>query len=101
MYLDVVGTLDPTAALDHSFLAALRARIAAGDVDGAAGLISDETLDLFAFAGTPAQIARQAQDLFDAGVKRVEFGSPHGLDERAGVDLLSREVVAKLHAGAE
>jgi 5,10-methylenetetrahydromethanopterin reductase len=100
MYLDVVGALDPTAGLDPSFLAALGARVAAGDVDGAAALIPDETLDLFAFAGTPAQIARQAQALFEAGAKRVEFGSPHGLDERAGVDLLVREVVARLRLEA-
>jgi 5,10-methylenetetrahydromethanopterin reductase len=95
-YLDVVGALDVTAALDPELLAALGARVAAGDADGAARLIPDETLDLFAFSGTPAQVAGQAEALFDAGARRVEFGSPHGLDERAGVDLLSREVVPRL-----
>ena len=96
MYLDVVATLDPTAALDPELLSALAERVAARDTDGAARLVSDETLDLFAFAGTPAQIAGQAQTLFEAGARRVEFGSPHGLDERAGVDLLAREVVPRL-----
>jgi 5,10-methylenetetrahydromethanopterin reductase len=96
MYLDVVAALDPTGALDPELLATLRARVAEGDTDGAARLVSDETLDLFAFAGTPAQVAAQALALFDAGARRVEFGSPHGLDERAGVELLAREVVPQL-----
>ena len=96
MYLDVVAALDPTAALDPELLAALGERVAAGDAEGAARLISDETLDLFAFSGNPAQIAGQAAALFEAGARRVEFGSPHGLDERAGVDLLAREVVPRL-----
>ncbi len=96
MYLDVVAALDPTAALDPELRSALAERVAARDTDGAARLISDETLDLFAFAGTPAQIAGQAQALFEAGARRVEFGSPHGIDERAGVELLAREVVPRL-----
>jgi 5,10-methylenetetrahydromethanopterin reductase len=99
MYLDVVAARDPTAALDPELLAALRARVAAGDAGGAARLVSDETLDLFAFAGAPAQIAVQAEALFDAGAARVEFGSPHGLDERAGVELLAREVAPRLAVG--
>jgi 5,10-methylenetetrahydromethanopterin reductase len=98
MYLDVVAGRDPTAGLDPELLAALGARVAAGDADGAARLVTDETLDLFAFAGTPARIADQARALFEAGARRVEFGSPHGLDERAGVELLSREVVPRLRA---
>jgi 5,10-methylenetetrahydromethanopterin reductase len=93
MYLDVVASLDATAALDPELLSALAERVAARDTEGAARLVSDETLDLFAFAGTPAQIARQAHALFEAGARRVEFGSPHGLDERGGVEMLSREVV--------
>jgi 5,10-methylenetetrahydromethanopterin reductase len=96
MYLDVVAPFDPTVVFDPELLTALRARVAAGDEEGAAALISDETLDLFAFSGRPAQIAGQADALFDAGAWRVDFGSPHGLDERAGVDLLAREVAPRL-----
>jgi 5,10-methylenetetrahydromethanopterin reductase len=96
MYLDVVAGLDPTARVDPELLAALGARVAAGDADGAAGLVSDELLDLFAFSGTPVQIADQAEALFDAGARRVEFGSPHGVDERAGVKLLARDVAPRL-----
>ena len=96
LYLDVVAALDTTAALDPELRSALAERVGARDTDGAARLISDETLDLFAFAGTPAQVVAQAQTLFEAGARRVEFGSPHGIDERAGVELLSREVVPRL-----
>jgi 5,10-methylenetetrahydromethanopterin reductase len=96
MYLDVVAAHDPTTALDPELLRVLRARLAAGDVDGAARFVSDQTLDLFAFAGTPEQIAAQADALFEAGVVRVEFGSPHGIDERSGVELLAREVAPRL-----
>jgi 5,10-methylenetetrahydromethanopterin reductase len=96
MYLDVVAARDPTVELDPDLLRALGNRVAAGDSDGAAELVSDETLDLFAFAGTPEHVAEQAEALFDAGARRVEFGSPHGIDEPSGVDLLVREVAPRL-----
>ena len=96
MYLAVVAGLDPTAGLDAELIAALTNRVAAGDDAGAAKLISDDVLDLFAFAGTPAQIADQAEALFEAGASRVDFGTPHGLDERAGVELLARAVTPRL-----
>ena len=54
--------------------------------------ISDELLRRFAFAGTPDEIAEQAEALFAAGATRVEFGTPHGLDERRGVELLGEIV---------
>jgi 5,10-methylenetetrahydromethanopterin reductase len=46
-------------------------------------------LDEFAFAGSPARIAEHANALFEAGADRVEFGTPHGEDERRGVELLA------------
>jgi 5,10-methylenetetrahydromethanopterin reductase len=96
MYLNVVGSLDPTAAVDPELISALAARIAAGDEDGAGRLIPEDTLDLFAFSGTPDQVADQVQALYDAGARRVDFGSPQGLDERTGVQLLVDEVAPRL-----
>jgi 5,10-methylenetetrahydromethanopterin reductase len=84
MYVDVVGALDPTFDVDPT--------------DAASALLHDEVLDRFAFSGTPEQVASQAEALFDAGASRVEFGTPHGIDEAAGVDLLVREVVPRLMA---
>lgn len=96
MYLDVVAKLDPTIALDPDLLSSLRARLATRDEDRAAALIDDATLDLFAFAGAPAQVAAQVEALYEAGAGRIDFGSPHGLDERAGAELLAREVAPRL-----
>ena len=76
MYFEVVAPLDPT--LD-------------GHRRGDA--ITDGLLDRFAFAGTPRSVARQVRDLLDAGVARVEFGAPFGLDADAGLRLLGREVL--------
>jgi 5,10-methylenetetrahydromethanopterin reductase len=93
-YLGVVGALDATFDVDPELLAAIhRLR---GDEGAAASLVPDAVLDRFALSGTPAQIAEQAEALFDAGAGRVEFGTPHGLDERAGVDLLVRDVAPRI-----
>jgi 5,10-methylenetetrahydromethanopterin reductase len=73
MYLEVVGENDPT-------------------FDG------PPTLERFAFAGTPEEIAAHARSLFDAGAKRVEFGTPQGLTTTKGVELLCDRVLPLLHA---
>jgi 5,10-methylenetetrahydromethanopterin reductase len=78
MYLDVVGRLDPTSDLPAS------------------GIISDAVLDRFAMAGTPDQVVDQAKRLFEAGARRVEFGSPHGLTEEEGIRLLGERVLPRL-----
>ncbi len=96
MYLAVVAGFDATLELDPELAAALDARLAAGDRRGAAALVPDDLLDLFAFSGTPEQVAARAEGLFEAGATRVEFGTPHGLDEREGVELLARRVLPRL-----
>jgi 5,10-methylenetetrahydromethanopterin reductase len=95
-YLAVVGHLDPTTALPAGLLARVRELVAAGDHPAAGRLIPDRVLDRFAFAGTPEQVARQAQALIDAGVHRVEFGTPHGLTGQRGVELLGSAVLPLL-----
>jgi len=72
------------------------ALVAAGDHAAAGALIPDELLSLFAFAGTPAEVAAQAEAILDAGALRVDFGTPHGIDEQHGVDLLCTEVLPRL-----
>jgi 5,10-methylenetetrahydromethanopterin reductase len=96
MYIDVVGALDPTVAVEPELLARIGALVAAGDHDGAGALIGDELLDRFALAGTPAQVAAQAEAVLNAGARRVDFGTPHGIDERHGVELLCREVLPRI-----
>lgn len=96
MYVDVVGALDPTTELEPELLGRIAALVAAGDHDAAGRQLPDDLLRRFAFAGTPAEVAAQAEALFDAGARRVDFGTPHGLDEAHGVELLCREVVPRL-----
>ena len=100
MYVDVVAALDPTTALDPELLARLAAHVAAGEHDAAGALLPDDLLRRFAFAGTPADVAAQAEALFEAGARRVDFGTPHGIDEPHGVELLCREVLPRLRLSA-
>jgi 5,10-methylenetetrahydromethanopterin reductase len=78
MYLEVVGQLDAATPTPNR------------------GTISDEMLDRFAMAGTPEQVAAQAKALLDAGARRVEFGSPHGLTADEGIRLLGEQVIPRL-----
>lgn len=96
MYLDVVAALDPTTVVEPAVRAGLAERLAANDPAGAAALIDDETLDRFAIAGDPAEVAEHALALFAAGADRVEFGTPHGLSGLAGITVLGREVLPRI-----
>jgi 5,10-methylenetetrahydromethanopterin reductase len=81
MYLDVVAELDPTCSVDSELLGRE---------------IPDDVLDRFAFAGTPEQVAAHAEAVFDAGAGRIDFGTPHGVPEKRGVELLCTQVVPRL-----
>jgi 5,10-methylenetetrahydromethanopterin reductase len=96
MYIDAVGRLDPTLALPPDLLAGVTRHADVGEHQQAGRLIPDDVLELFAFSGTPGQVAAQAQAVIDAGASRIEFGTPHGLTGRAGVDLLGRSVLPRL-----
>jgi 5,10-methylenetetrahydromethanopterin reductase len=78
MYVDVIARFDPTTEAPTG------------------GIISDDVLDRFAMAGTPEQVAEHARGLFEAGARRVEFGSPHGLTEEEGIRLLGERVLPRL-----
>jgi 5,10-methylenetetrahydromethanopterin reductase len=99
LYLPVVGALDPTASIDPELALRLAELCGAGRVAEASALIPDAIVDRFSLAGTPRQVATHARELLDAGARRVEFGPPHGLDERAGVRLLAERVAPLVLAG--
>lgn len=101
MYLDVVAALDPTVTVDPGLLAELRVLLAEGRHEAAGALLPDDLLDRFALAGTPEEVAAQAAGLFAAGATRVEFGTPHGLEDGTGVDLLGAEVLPLLRPQTE
>lgn len=92
LYLDVVAPLDPTVDVPEEVLAGLRVALRQGAEDAGAK-VPDEILDRFAFAGTPDVVAEHAIAVFEAGADRVEFGTPHGLSDASGVELLGSRVL--------
>ena len=96
LYLPVVAGLDPTVHLDPELLRQIETALHQGQPDQAAALISDDLLSIFAFAGNPADLVEQAEKLFEAGVGRIEFGTPHGLPPEKGLDLLGQQVLPQL-----
>lgn len=96
MYVDVVGALDPTSPIDPELLARIRLLVQEGRDDDAGALLPVDVLDRFAFAGTPAEVAAYVEAVLDAGARRVDFGTPHGIDERHGVELVCRDVLPRL-----
>ncbi|UFU03185.1 LLM class flavin-dependent oxidoreductase [Ruania suaedae] len=98
MYVDVVAALDPTVHVEEELLARLRVLLAEGRPDDAGALLSDDLLDAFAFAGTPAQLVEHTLRLVEAGAGRVEFGTPHGLTGTGGIGLLGSAVLPAVRA---
>jgi 5,10-methylenetetrahydromethanopterin reductase len=92
LYVPVVAALDPTLQ-DADWLVRMGELAERGDDAGVAELIPDTALDKLAFAGTPADVTRQVEDLARAGVSRVEFGTPHGVVPRDGIRLLGERVL--------
>jgi 5,10-methylenetetrahydromethanopterin reductase len=92
LYAPVVAPLDPSLR-DAEWLAAISEPARQGDLATVAERIPDAVLDQLSFAGTPEDIVRRVEDLPPAGVTRVEFGSPHGLDSREGIRLLGERVL--------
>jgi 5,10-methylenetetrahydromethanopterin reductase len=80
----------------YHLLTAVKRRMADGDEAGAGALVPPDLLSLFAFAGTPEDVAEQARALIHAGAARVEFGTPHGVTNDHGVHLLGSEVLPLL-----
>jgi len=95
-YFDVVGRLDPTVSLEPELVARVRELVRARDHDAAGALIPDDLLDRFAFAGTPEEVALHAEAVLAAGARRVDFGTPHGVPEPRGVELLCARVLPRV-----
>jgi 5,10-methylenetetrahydromethanopterin reductase len=95
-YLDVVGSFDTTLGPDEmASLASFVERFRAEDPQ-ACNAISDSLLDKFALAGTPED-AIEAITKMNGIVDRFEFGTPHGLHDRAGaIHNIGRSIVNEL-----
>jgi len=96
LYLPIIARLDHTLALDPALLERIEAAAAAYDFDLAGSYVSDAVLRRLAFAGTSSEVAEQAIELYAAGAARIEFGTPHGLTEEAGLRLLGAGVLPAL-----
>lgn len=92
LYFGTVAGLDPTIDVSDTVLGEVERLVRAGDAAAAGALIPDDVLDRLAFSGTPEHVVRQVEELFDAGATRVELGTPHGLTDRGGVELLAARV---------
>ena len=97
-YFPIVAGRDPTLGVLPQLVEEVRLLADEGDLPAASRLIPDNLLDRLVLAGTPEQVARRAEALFDAGAERVEFGTPHGLDPRRGLELLAQRVLPALVA---
>lgn len=99
LYLPVVAPLDPTVNIEPELIDRLRHHVNRHEYDEAAGLISDDVLDRFAFAGNANDLIRQAEKLFEAGAHRIEFGTPHGLSKpEVGIRILGETVSPALNS---
>jgi 5,10-methylenetetrahydromethanopterin reductase len=96
LYFPVVAGLDPTLDVPAGLPDEVARLVSAGDAAAAGALIPDELLRRFAFAGTPAEVAAQAEACYAAGARRVDFGTPHGLTHERGVELLATRVAPAL-----
>lgn len=98
LYFPVVAGLDPTLDVPAGLVEEARRLVDAQEQAAAGRLIPDALLDKLAFSGTAEDVVRQAAALYDAGADRVEFGTPHGLTPRRGVELLAERVVPGLRS---
>ena len=99
LYLPVVAPLDPTVT-DREWLDRITSAANRGDYEAVARDISDEMLDRFAYAGSPADLVGQVERLIAGGATRVEFGTPHGVDLMRGIRLLGERVLPALRAAS-
>jgi 5,10-methylenetetrahydromethanopterin reductase len=96
LYLPIVAPLDPTLQVEPELLERLQTYVNQHDSAAAAHLISDDLLERFALAGDAKDIIRQAEAIFAAGARRIEFGTPHGLQPEVGIRILGEKVLPAL-----
>ncbi len=77
----------------------MRKLVDAGEHEQAGRFVPDDVLDRFAFSGTPEHVAALVNAVLAAGAKRVDLGTPHGLTDEAGIDLIGRRVLPLVRRG--
>jgi 5,10-methylenetetrahydromethanopterin reductase len=92
-YLPIVAPLDPTFEIQPDWHAGLSEASQQGDWETAAGMISDEILDRFAYAGDPEDLINLLERAREGGIDRVDLGTPHGVKPAVGIQLLGDRVL--------
>lgn len=94
VYINVIGDKDPTVMRDYpNEMVEIKTAMEKGDVGRAIRSLPDALTKRFTLSGTPKDVIKQSEDLFNAGVDRIEFGTPHGVnDEMTGINLLVSKV---------
>jgi 5,10-methylenetetrahydromethanopterin reductase len=93
LYLPVVAKLDPTVSLELEFINRVKRAVEVEDFRTAEKIIPDSILEKFAFAGDEKDIIRKSEAIYEAGITRIEFGTPHGLRPETGIRLLGEKVI--------
>jgi 5,10-methylenetetrahydromethanopterin reductase len=96
LYISIIAQLDHSLGLEPELLQRINEASARYDYERVGSYLSDGLLRRLALAGTPDEVAAQAVELFEAGTSRVEFGTPHGIDEAEGLRLLGEQVLPGL-----
>ncbi len=97
LYMPIVSKLDPTIEIDPDLMNRVQTHVNAGEEELAAKLIPDDILERFVFAGNADDIIRQCEKLFDAGARRIELGTPHGVkDSATGIHIIGQQVIPAL-----
>jgi 5,10-methylenetetrahydromethanopterin reductase len=93
-YLPYLAPMPEFAGVEAEELERVRAAASAGDVDKAASLLSQHTLDNFALYGNAGDCIAQIERMVDqTAVSRIEFGMPHGPEgSAAAIKLLGEKV---------
>jgi 5,10-methylenetetrahydromethanopterin reductase len=99
LYLPIVAKLDCTVSVDPELVGRIQKYVEQGDRMSAGRLITDDLLTKFAFAGDASDLVEQAEILFESGVSRIEFGTPHGIKPGVGIRLIGEEVLPRLIGG--
>ena len=98
LYLPIVSTLDPTIEVDPEMAERVQGHVNRQEFDDAAKIIPDDLLDRFAISGNMDDVVKQCEGLFEAGVSRIEFGTPHGLEPEHGIRLIGEQIVPALRS---
>ena len=73
----------------------VKQRYGQGDVEGAISAVTDDMVDIFAIAGTPAQCVRKLEQFTKTGLK-TPILYIHGPDKKNAAKLAAEQIVPKL-----